>query len=340
MEKTSRIILWVLSLGFSSGLVGQTTQYGASFLEIGVGARALAMGGSHASVGGETSSFLWNPAGLAFVDRTRISGMYGPQFGSLRDPLGTFHYLGFAQPIRPGAVLAVNWIRLSIDDIPIYSELQGSDYWDRLHNRSLRPTGDPEGFIRDREDAFTFSFAMKQLIDLDLGWAYHHIRIELPLGVNFKWIRHRLGPGEATGLGIDLGAMVRVHLSDLGASSDLGILTCGCQLQDLTRTKLSWNTRHEDVVPMNVKWGLSYSLRVKKWKADFILSYDRDSRWGTRNHWGLEYAGFGVFALRLGFDTGKLTAGAGLNVWVFRFDYAFLSHDLDSLHRVGCTISL
>src|SRR4030042_4752019 len=134
-------------------------KYANSFLEIGVGARALGMGGAFGSLGGDGISFYWNPAGLSTVAATQISAMYGPQFGSIQNPLGNYHYIGLAQPLPGRATISFNWIRLAIDDIPIYPELEGDSYYDRLRDRNLRPSGEPDGFLSDVEDAFFFVFS-------------------------------------------------------------------------------------------------------------------------------------------------------------------------------------
>jgi len=336
----NRLVRWVFySLLFLMNRSLWGGDYAAAFLEIGVGARALGMGGAFCSVVDDGTAFYWNPAGLAFIKKPQLSGMYGPQFGSVKNPLGNYHFLGYVHPLPRNAVLAVNWIRLSVDEIPIYSELQGDTYWDRLHDISLRPSGEPEGFIADKEDAVYFSFALMNRWDVDLGWSYHRVVVEVPFGVNLKWIRQSLGDGEASGLGLDVGTMIRFHLDRFFEIEKLGILSWGFHLQDVTRTKLSWNTRHQDSVPMNVKWGVSYRQPLSGIRGYVCLSHDHDSRWDGRNHWGLEYSGFQIFGMRVGFDQGEFTAGVGLRFWIFRVDYAFLSHELDSLHRMSCSIS-
>ena len=156
-------------------------EYAASFLEIGVGARALAMGGAFSSTADDGSSFFWNPAGLSYLTKIQISGMYAQQFGTFKDPMGSFHHLGVALPLTGGAVVSANWIRFSVDEIPVYSELSGT-YWDRLHDLDMRPSGEPEGYISDSEDALFFSFSKMNRWDADLGWEYQRIRLELPVG--------------------------------------------------------------------------------------------------------------------------------------------------------------
>jgi len=43
----------------------------AAFLEIGVGARAMAMGGAYGAVANDASALYWNPAGIAWAPTTR-----------------------------------------------------------------------------------------------------------------------------------------------------------------------------------------------------------------------------------------------------------------------------
>jgi len=335
-----------LVLIFSSLHAGD---YTASFLDIGVGSRPLAMGGAFCSIADDGSAFYWNPAGLSLVRKTQISGMYGSIFGSIQNPLGSYHFLGFTHPLKGEAAIAFNWIRLSVDEIPIYSELAGDTYWDRLHDPSLRPDGNAEGYIADTEDAFYFSFSKLNRWEIDLGWYYHKVRIEMPFGVNIKWLRQRLGDGEASGLGVDVGSMIRVNAGDFFDTERFGILSFGITLQDLTSTTMTWNTRHQDPLPLNMKWGISYTHPIPRIKGSFCVAYDRDSRWHGRNHWGMEFKGFQMLGLRLGFDQQQnpdktapwnLTCGIGFRVWKMNIDYAFLSHELSAAHRISCTYNL
>jgi hypothetical protein len=110
-------------------------------------------------------------------------------------------------------------------------------------------------------------------------------------------------------------------------------------VQDVTDTKLSWNTKHQDPLGINVKWGLSYQQPITLTKGYLNIAYDRDSRYG-RSHIGLEYSAFNIIGLRAGLAEGGFTCGVGLKFWIFQIDYAFLTHELDALHRINCTISI
>lgn len=339
----SKIHLFLLILGLywiALPFHLMSSEYANSFMEIGVGARALAMGGAYCSQADDGTAFQWNPAGLALIKRAQISGMYGNQFGSIINPLGNFHYIGFATPLSGSVVLSANWIRLAVDGIPVYASLEGRSYFERLHDPSLRPSGEPEGSIADVEDALYFSFSKLNQWEWDLGWMYHRVKIEIPVGLNLKFIRQSLGTGSASGIGVDFGTMLRIHLSELFQADQWGILSYGLHLQDLTRTSMNWNTKHQDPVPINVKWGISYRQPLPIEDNYLTLSFDHDSRWRGKNHVGMEYSGFRVFSLRAGFDDNHFTSGAGIRFWVIALDYAFLTHELDSLHRISCSISL
>ncbi len=313
-------------------------KYANAFLEIGCGARALAMGGAVTADIYDGTAFYWNPAGLALIERVQMTGMYGPQFGTINDPLATYHQIGIAIPLRGQAVIAANWIRLAVDEIPIYPELEGNSFYERFMNASLRPSGEPEGYFSDSENAFFVSFAKRNAVDWDLGWDFHRVRIEIPVGLNIKWIKQQVGDNEASGLGIDAGGMLRIHLNDLFQIDQIGVLSFGLNIQDLTRTTMSWNTKRRDTVPHSVRFGVAYQQTIRE-KMILTLCIDRESRWDKRDRIGFEFSGWNKLALRAGADSGHITAGAGFHLWNLFVDYAFLSHELDALHRVSLSFS-
>jgi hypothetical protein len=332
--------LFMISLGFIRAPACFSGDYGAAFLEIGIGGRALSMGGAFCSVADDGSAFYWNPAGSCLLEERRISGMYGQQFGSLKNPLGVYHHIGISQPLTGNAAISINWIRLSIDDIPEYPELKGDSYLDRLFDLSLRPSGEPIRYFSDTEDAFVFTFAKMMKQEFNMGWNYQNVRIEMPIGVNFKWIRQTLHTYQANGLGIDLGTMMRIHISDIFMTDKYGIFSLGINLQDLTTTHIKWNTQHNDGVPMNVKWGISYMQPLPFINHAILMAFDWDSRWKHQNHFGFAYTAWNHLGLRLGKEGRHFSCGAGFTIWKFCVDYAFITHEVDNLHRISCELKL
>lgn len=337
MRKKSLIIL--LNIVFIASAFGG--DYASAFLDIGVGGKALSMGGAFCSIADDGTAFYWNPAGLGLIRNRLVSGMYGQQFGSLSNPMANFHYVGLVQPMAGQATIAINWIRLSVDEIPIYPELQGESIHDRLNNPSLRPTGST-GYFSDTEDAFFFSFAKMLASSLNMGWNYQAMRIDIPIGVNFKWIRQSLFNSKANGMGIDLGMMMRFYFSDLFVSDEFGVFSIGMNLQDFTTTHIKWNTdtQHEDNLPINVKWGVSYKQPLPFAKQYIQIAFDWDTRWHDVRRFGFAYSAFDRLGIRMGINGKNLTGGAGLRLWRVTLDYAFSTHDIDNLHRIGCQIKL
>ncbi|MGZ8511738.1 MAG: hypothetical protein ACXWWA_15225, partial [Chitinophagaceae bacterium] len=93
--KTNRLYLTLLiSLVFFSA-TAQFRKYSNEFLNIGAGARGLAMGSAQvASVSDGTSGY-WNPAGLVGVkDHPQINLMHAEYFAGI----GKYDYIGVALP--------------------------------------------------------------------------------------------------------------------------------------------------------------------------------------------------------------------------------------------------
>lgn len=64
----------------------------AAMLDIGMGARALGMGGAHIAVADDAAAIYYNPAGLALVSGRNITSLYTSQFGA-----ANYIALGYAQ---------------------------------------------------------------------------------------------------------------------------------------------------------------------------------------------------------------------------------------------------
>jgi len=101
----SLALLMVLSaVAFADGL-------GAfSAFKNGIGARALAMGGAFVAVCDDATAMVWNPAGLALLDDTRLSGMSTDLYG-----LGITHQFVGATTSFANLGIGLGWERASID---------------------------------------------------------------------------------------------------------------------------------------------------------------------------------------------------------------------------------
>jgi hypothetical protein len=85
------VLLFALAAGATT-LAAEDPVGTAAILDIGLGARALGMGGAHIAVANDAATVYYNPAGLAFIDGRHIVSLYTSQFGAA-DYMG----LGYAQ---------------------------------------------------------------------------------------------------------------------------------------------------------------------------------------------------------------------------------------------------
>ena len=309
-------------------------KYAGAFLEIGVGARAMGMGGAFVALADDGTAFQWNPSGLALLEKREIGFMYSTLYQNLAD----YNYLGFALPLVGGATLSFNWVRLSVDDIPIFPELEGESSRQRIRDPALRPDGKPLGYFGDREEAYFISFAKMNRFNLDLGWLYFTLPLEVPLGVNLKLIRQKLAGIEASGLGLDLGMMIKFGLNEFFDVGSLGDFSLGLKIQDLTRTVITWKTRHRDVIPPSIHWGVAYKQPIYPVQGWVLFALQIDSHYGGEKKFGMEFLFHNLIALRLGSNNRRLTAGAGFNFNNLGVDYAFLGHQLGNVHRISCRV--
>lgn len=125
----------------------------AAFLKIGVGARALAMGGAYTAVADGVGAVAWNPAGLAGLTKRELGATHTELTTDTR-----FDFVGFAQPVKHG-VLAVAGTYLS------QGRIQGRDV-----------NGAPTGGYSAADQSAALGFASKVLPDLDLGASAKYIR--------------------------------------------------------------------------------------------------------------------------------------------------------------------
>jgi hypothetical protein len=140
----------------------------AAYLDIGVGARAVGMGGAYTALADDAHAVYWNPAGLARLEKREAGASHAELSNSTRHD-----FLAYAHPTSQ-AVFAGAFTYLS------QGKIEGRD---TLGNR----TG---GF--DASDA-AVAFAAGRKADL------------ADLGVSVKYLRSHIASTEAQGLAVDAG---------------------------------------------------------------------------------------------------------------------------------------
>ncbi len=331
MKKINLLYMIFLFISFASA-----GKYAGSFLELGVGAKALGMGNANVALSDDAYGFYWNPSGLAFLNNFQAASMHTDLFSSMEQQ----NFISAAMPVFGGVTVALSWVRLSIDDIPRYRDvnLRASDRYDG----SNALTEGPIGYFSSSDDAFVLSFAKYQRVMVDLGWQYFEFPIDFGYGLNFKMINESIDDKKGSGIGIDLGLLVKIELSNVFNDENYGDLMFGLNAQDIAETKITWDTasKRKDTIDRNFKFGFAYRQPLNFINTQFTIAFDIDSRYDGANHLGGEFLYDSLIALRLGSNESNFTTGAGLYIWKLRIDYAYQGHDLGNSHRVSVLFNL
>lgn len=189
----------------------QFRKYSNEFLNIGAGARGLAMGGAQvASVSDGTAGY-WNPAGLTGIRQVpSIQAMHAEYFAGI----GKYDYASVALPIHGDKrVVGLSILRFAVDDIPntlFLVEPDGSVNYNNIRTFS------------SADYAFILSFAQRVKDEENKA---------LSFGGNVKIIHRSVGSfAKAWGFGIDAGVQYRTNKWRLGASA-----------RDVTTTFNAWS---------------------------------------------------------------------------------------------------
>lgn len=175
-----------LLLGISLSSQAQFRKYSNEFLNIGAGARGLAMGSAQiASVSDGTSGY-WNPAGLVNVkDHPQLNLMHAEYFAGI----GKYDYGTLAIPLKDNKrVMGLSLLRFAVDDIPNTIFLVEPDGTINFSNIQTFSSAD-----------YAFLFSLAQQIDLKK-------ERKLNAGLNAKVIHRKAGEfATAWGFGFDAG---------------------------------------------------------------------------------------------------------------------------------------
>lgn len=348
-------ILWIISCIIVS-VSTVTGKYAGAFLDIGVGGRAIALGGAYTAVPGDPFAFYWNPAGLGTLHHFHMIAQHAKLFNGLE----SHNVIGITRPIFGGNFISLNWIRLTVPDIARYDSdnlvRYGPNGWSRrVQEEASRAetlqelidlgtvlTDPPLGYSDFTNDAFYITFTKMNFYKIDFGWQYFVLPVEMPIGINFKILRQSLFNNSASGVGVDLGWMLRFGMNDLLDNPNLGQITFGAMLKDVWKTRITWNTatNHSDIIERGTFLGVSYLQPLIGLNSSLLFSYDYHNKYGRSNHFGVEYFYQNKLALRVGLDDGLVTAGVGIRFWVLDLDYSYMGHDLGNSHRISLTLGL
>ena len=117
LSKTAKflVVFCLLSVVCFSG-VRADDNHMLPMLRMGVGARALAMGGAYVAEATDASAGYWNPAGLAYIERASLTSMYSNDMSFDR----VHNYFAFGYTFN-SITVGISWLNAGIKDILEYN---------------------------------------------------------------------------------------------------------------------------------------------------------------------------------------------------------------------------
>ncbi len=336
---------------FVGGTGAQTIRdYSGEFLELGVGARSLALGGAGAAISEDATAGYWNPAGLGALKFPMVTAMHESRF----DGTVQYNYAALAVPLDARTTAALSILHVGVSGIlDTRNALVDFDNTGQL---------DPNNYLNyDKVSSFdNYDWVVVLSFGKLAGPNSGDILTptddasgpeKFAWGVNAKLIDRRLDPQTtATGIGFDVGARYRVS----------GAFSVAAVAQDITTTLLSYSTGTKELVSPTLKLGGDYVWNITSDGAHRLMpTVDADVRFEGRSsvaqvhagpitadfHEGLEYQFKNIFALRGGYNDMKMwSVGVGLAISKLHIDYAYLGFNgqdqLGATHRISMSFLL
>jgi len=295
--------------------VGTTS---AQFLKIGVGARAVALGGTFVAEASDLSALYWNPAGLARMNGSAVQLAHTQYLANI-----DYNFAGFGVNLGSAGTLAASLIFLDSGEMDV------------------RTTSQPEGTgerFKVQDFALQLSYG-KSLTD------------RFSIGGTAKYVNERIWHSTAGNLAFDLGVLFTTPFNHLRLGASLANFGPKMQIngRDILFSQDPSPGQSGNVEVVNAefqtdKFALPLLFRVGlAWDAiataDHRIVILTDAAHPNDNseyvNMGAEYSFRGLIFLRSGYrnlfeEDGEqgLTFGGGLNVRIdrtlrARFDYAY-----------------
>jgi hypothetical protein len=181
MKKLSIFLMIILLCGnsFAISKVGTTA---AQFLKIGVGSRAIGMGGAFVAVSNDITALFWNPGGLPRLPRNEAILVHTEWLADI-----SFDYAAVAVNLGGMGSIGFSLTAVNMGEMKVRTELE--------------PEGTGEYF--DAADlAGTLTYA-RSLTD------------RFSMGINFKYIRQSIWHMSSQAVAIDIGTLFTTQFNDM-----------------------------------------------------------------------------------------------------------------------------
>lgn len=335
----SLLILGLTQFAFGQGEVNKVGTTAANFLKFEVGARAISLAGAYTAIANDATALVWNPAGIAFVDRITASYHNSDLYAGIKH-----QFMGMVFPIGRNNFFGISFNYIDIGKIEktTITEPEGTGLLFDNYNMSI---------------GFTYS---RMLTD------------QITFGASGRWVHEQIWEQTADGICADLGVIFTPNVSGLKIGMSITNFGPDMSMSNGPLTTFAYEPR--DDLPGVGNRDLDAQLFVEKYPlpisfqmgagidligAKSLLMVNNSNRMSLvfevndafdnamRSKYGLEYEWKNLLALRTGYkqnyDLASLSYGVGLKIpfrsMGLRFDYAIADYgDLGYIHITSIEI--
>lgn len=294
-------------------------KYAGEPFTLGVGARALALGGAVIAGPFDGTAGYWNPAGMNELEGRHVVAMHAETFGSLLN-----------------------------HDFVAYLDSRPREYGTLIQSFGFYLYYLGGGGIKITElDQFNRPYVVREESHGDYLLAASvagRLSARVDFGLTAKVIYRDLGTESGQGLTLDAGALYR-----LNQWVDLGLMITDVTTGFIRYSGETFGTGdNSETINPAVRPGIATRYIFRDFTARLSASGDirfegikyAAQYWSgdisLDTHYGLEIDYRGMVFGRAGFDIGRLTAGAGVDIKKITVDFAYLHHDdLNETYRVS-----
>jgi tetratricopeptide (TPR) repeat protein len=284
-----------------------------SNFNLGFGARAVGMGNAFTALADDPTAMYWNPAGLDYIYQQSVTLFHGSLWeGTLYD------FLGYAYPTLDLGTFAIGIARLGTGDIPQTG---------RYGEMGMEPISYEvyQGYV---------SYGLKLPWDLALGTSLKVQRSAWNGLVNY-------GRAVGVGVGLDLGFIYRPTFS---LSPYLRDWSFGLNIENLFPPQIQ-EGGETDILPRVFRLGVLRKIPLfgEGNSLNVLLDFDKSADTDLAVSFGTEYSFMEMGRVRLGYNSGGIAFGAGVQYNMFQIDYAFGNPSTESMlppiHRISLSVN-
>ena len=273
----------------------------AAFVDVGLGARPVGLGRAFVALADDANAMLYNPAGLAHLDRMELTSMYARLYPGVEDDKLHLGYVGLVKPLRRIGTLGFGFTNL-------WADLYG-------------------------ENVFYFSYAREVGSGLGLGGNLKLLRWSAEGYTDPETGQSERGRSWS-GFSLDVGLLYVWRSESLLRLTRADGLQLGLALFNINQPSVAENGSAQAKLPLGFEGGIVYL----KGGSRSLLSFSRRDE-KTRFHLGQEIElwarqsplGPSAFLIRAGAlamlsdqKGGEFDFGCGFTLRKALFDYAYV----------------